>query len=84
MLKSLDNTLFSKTLFFITLSVFVAFSLFGIKFSTIYFILISGAVGLLFYGIKSIKKDVISSCVIGKKGIIATIIIKNGIKETNK
>ncbi len=57
MLKSLDNTLFSKTLFFITLSVFVAFSLFGIKFSTIYFILISGAVGLLFYGIKSIKKE---------------------------
>lgn len=57
MLKSIDNSLFARLLFVVSLGFFIAFSMFGIKFSTLYFILISGAVGMLFYGLKSLKKE---------------------------
>ena len=55
MLKGLKATLFSKIIFCVSLIAFVAFSLFAIKFSTIYFILISGIAGIFVYLFSAVK-----------------------------
>ena len=56
MLKALDNTLLDKI---ITLGVFIMmilFTLFSVKFSSVFYIIISGAVGIAVYLIKTLRK----------------------------
>ena len=55
MLKGLKATVFSKIMFCVSLVAFVALSLFAIKFSTIYFILISGIAGIFVYLFSAVK-----------------------------
>lgn len=55
MLKGLKANLFTRIMFCLSLAAFVAFSLFAIKFSTIYFILISGFAGITVYLFSALK-----------------------------
>lgn len=55
MFKELEKTIFNLMLFFITLILMIFFSIFSIKFSSIYFILISAVIGLIGYLINIIK-----------------------------
>lgn len=57
MLKGLKKDIFSKVIFVTVLLVFIGFSLFAVKFSTLYYILLCGALGLFFYGVKTAKED---------------------------
>ena len=57
MLKGLKKDIFSKVVFVTVLLVFIGFSLFAVKFSTLYYILLCGALGLFFYGVKKAKED---------------------------
>ncbi len=57
MLKDIKKTKFNCIIFFVVLAVFVGFSLFAVSFSTIYYILICGTIGLFAYGISLVKKE---------------------------
>lgn len=57
MFKELEKNLFNLILFFITLILMITFSIFSIKFSSIYFILISAFIGLIGYLINIIKNN---------------------------
>ena len=57
MLRTLKKDFFTITVFILVLLTFTAFSLFAVKFSTIFFILICAASGLILYGIRSLKKE---------------------------
>ena len=57
MMKGLKKNAFNITITCITIACMVLFSLFSIKFSTIFYILIFGAVGVVAYLLKGIKKE---------------------------
>ncbi len=55
MLKKLQKSLFNYLLCFLTIGCLVAFSVFSIAFSSIYYILIGGAVGVVLYLVLLLK-----------------------------
>ncbi len=56
MLKGLKKDVFSVTVFCLTLGCMLAFSLFAVSFSSVFYILISGTLGLILYGIGLLRK----------------------------
>ena len=56
MLKQMKKTVFNMIIISITLICMIVFSLFAVKFSTIFYILISGACGVVVYLLGRIKK----------------------------
>lgn len=56
MLKGMKKNLFSVTVFSTVILLMVAFSIFAVNFSTIYYILIAGALGLSLYFIGILKR----------------------------
>lgn len=56
MLKRIKKTIFNVVVFSTVITCMVAFSVFSVRFSTIFFILISGCVGLFVYLIASLRK----------------------------
>jgi chromate transporter len=56
MLKKIKKTLFNITVMGITVICLITFSLLSVSFSTIFYILIFGAVGLFLYSVGEIKK----------------------------
>ena len=57
MLKQMKKTAFNVSIISITLICMVVFSLFAVKFSTIFYILISGACGVAVYLLGKINKE---------------------------
>ena len=57
MLKQMKKTTFSMIIISITLICMIVFSLFAVKFSTIFYILISGACGVAVYLLGKIRKE---------------------------
>ena len=57
MLKQMKKTTFNMIIISITLICMIVFSLFAVKFSTIFYILISGACGVAVYLLGKIRKD---------------------------
>ncbi len=55
MFKNIKNSRLNRVIFLSVLCLFVGFSLFAIKFSTIYYIIICGGIGILAYGIGILK-----------------------------
>lgn len=58
MLKKMKKTVFSLAVMTSTLSCMLAFSIFGVKFSSIFYILISGTLGVLIYSVGGAKSKV--------------------------
>ena len=56
MLKKMKKSIFNIVIFSITVICLVTFSLFAVSFSTIFFILISGVVGLFFHFLNKTRK----------------------------
>ena len=56
MLKELKKGVYSVTVFCLTLGCMIAFSLFAVNFSSVFFILISGTLGLVLYEIGLLRK----------------------------
>lgn len=56
MLKALDNTLLDKIIMFGVFIMMILFTLFSVKFSSVFYIIISGAVGIAVYLIKILRK----------------------------
>ena len=56
MLKRIKKTIFNVVVFSTVITCMVAFSVFSVRFSTIFYILISGCVGLFVYLIASLRK----------------------------
>ncbi|MEI3412203.1 MAG: hypothetical protein V8Q57_02520 [Blautia sp.] len=56
MAKGLSKNILNVGILFVTIVAMVLFSLFAVNFSTIYFILISGMVGILSYAICKIRE----------------------------
>ena len=57
MLKQMKKTTFNMIIISITLICMIVFSLFAVKFSTIFYILISGACGVAVYLLGKLRKD---------------------------
>ena len=57
MLRQIKKTIFNIIIFSITLICMIVFSLFAVKFSTIFYILISGACGVAVYLLGKIRKE---------------------------
>ena len=57
MLKQMKKTVFNMIIISITLICMIVFSLFAVKFSTIFYILISGACGVVVYLLGKIRKE---------------------------
>ena len=57
MLKQMKKTAFNMIIISITLICMVVFSLFAVKFSTIFYILLSGACGVVVYLIGKVRKE---------------------------
>ena len=57
MLKQIKKTIFNIIIFSITLICMIVFSLFAVKFSTIFYILLSGACGVAVYLLCKIRKE---------------------------
>ena len=57
MLKQMKKTVFNMIIISVTLVCMVVFSLFAVKFSTIFYILISGACGVVVYFLGKIRKE---------------------------
>ena len=57
MLKQMKKTAFNMIIISITLICMIVFSLFAVKFSTIFYILISGACGVVVYLLGKIRKE---------------------------
>ena len=57
MLKQMKKTEFNIIIILITLICMVVLSLFAVKFSTIFYILISGAFGVVVYFLGKLKKE---------------------------
>ena len=55
--KGLEKNLFNVILYCLTIIVLITFSLLSIKFSAIFYILIGGVIGVIFYLIFLVKKD---------------------------
>jgi chromate transporter len=56
MLGQMKKTAFSVSVISAVMLCMLAFSLFAVKFSTIFYILICGCAGLLLYGVQQIKQ----------------------------
>ena len=56
MLKEMKKDAFSVTVFCLTLGCMLVFSLFAVSFSSVFYILISGTLGLVLYGIGLLRK----------------------------
>ena len=57
MLKQMEKTVFNMIIILVTLICMVVFSLFAVKFSTIFYILISGICGVVVYLLGKIRKE---------------------------
>ena len=57
MLKQMKKTVFNTVIISVTLISMIVFSLFAVKFSTIFYILISGACGVVVYLLGKIRKE---------------------------
>ena len=57
MLKQMKKTVFNMIIILVTLVCMVVFSLFAVKFSTIFYILISGICGVVVYLLGKIRKE---------------------------
>ena len=57
MLKQMKKTTFNMIIISITLICMIVFSLFAVKFSTIFYILISGTVGVVIYLLGKLRKE---------------------------
>jgi len=57
MLKKIKKSFFNTCIIILTLTCMVLFSLFGITFSSIFYIIISGTTGLFIYSIRYLKKS---------------------------
>ena len=57
MLKQMKKTTFNMIIISLTLTCMIVFSLFAVKFSTIFYILISGACGVAIYLLGKIRKE---------------------------
>ncbi len=57
MLKQMKKTVFNIIIISVTIICMVAFSLFAVKFSTIFYILISGACGVVVYLLEKLRKE---------------------------
>ena len=57
MLKQMKKTVFNTVIISVTLICMVVFSFFAVKFSTIFYILISGACGVVVYFLGKIRKE---------------------------
>ena len=57
MLKQMKKTVFNTVIISVTLISMIVFSLFAVKFSTIFYILISGACGVVVYFLGKIRKE---------------------------
>ncbi len=57
MLKQMKKTVFNTVIISVTLICMVVFSLFAVKFSTIFYILISGICGVVVYLLGKIRKE---------------------------
>ena len=57
MLKKIKKSFFNICIIILTLTCMVLFSLFGITFSSIFYIIISGTTGLFIYSIRYLKKS---------------------------
>ena len=57
MLKGIEKTPFNVTIIVLTTVIMVAFSLLSVSFSTVFYILIGGAVGVFFYLIGLLRKN---------------------------
>ena len=57
MLKQMKKTVFNMIIILVTLICMIVFSLFAVKFSTIFYILISGACGVAVYLLGKIRKE---------------------------
>ena len=57
MLKQMEKTVFNTVIISVTLICMIVFSLFAVKFSTIFYILISGACGVAVYLLGKIRKE---------------------------
>ena len=57
MLKQMKKTVFNMIIILVTLVCMVVFSLFAVKFSTIFYILISGICGIVVYLLGKIRKE---------------------------
>ena len=55
MLKKIKKTPFNITVMALTFMAMIAFSLFSVSFSSIFYILIFGTIGLVIYGVKYIR-----------------------------
>lgn len=55
MLKKIKKTPFNITVMALTFTAMIAFSLFSVSFSSIFYILIFGTIGLVIYGVKYIR-----------------------------
>lgn len=58
MLKKMKKTVFSIAVAITTLVCMMAFSIFGVKFSSIFYILISGTIGVIIYSVSEMRKKV--------------------------
>lgn len=56
MFKKLQKTAFNLIVFFATVACMVALSLFAVDFSSIFYILIAGVLGVLVYAVKTLKE----------------------------
>ena len=56
MLKALDNTLLDKIIMLGVFIMMILFTLFSVKFSSVFYIIISGTVGIAVYLIKTLRK----------------------------
>ena len=57
MLKKIKKNAFTVSVMLVTFSCMIAFGLFAVRFSSIFYILISGSLGLLVYGIGKAKQN---------------------------
>ena len=57
MLKSIEKNAFNMTIMITTISVMTLFALFAVSFSTVFYILISGALGIIIYLIAKMRKS---------------------------
>ena len=55
MLKGLKKSFFNVSLLIATVSCMIGFSLFAVRFSTVFYILISGCLGLVIYLVSFLK-----------------------------
>ncbi len=56
MLKKIQKTAFNCTIIAVVFSVMILFTLFAVKFSTVYYILICGTFGVAIYALRTFKK----------------------------